>query len=195
MINEEEQHGLLDVIIRVRSPPGSREAQLVITDAILNQLVGNRATVNLPDAVYRAGVRGCGYTYGGLAVLLAGERHTRAMDGVATNNVEDLGIFLTWRLESFLAGWYIVEQIFDLVRGQSTCANRRTWDDNSDLRAASARARLWIGALSWLRRSQFSVSIVGSPGATRFRGPGGDCEMRDMTDTGQCFASKPIRPD
>lgn len=120
MVDEEEQHGFLDVIIGVRSPPGSLEAQLVVVDAILDQFVGDRATVNLPDALCRAGVGGRGYTYGGLAVLLAGERHARAVDGVATDHVEDLGIFLAWRLESFLAGWDIVEQIFDLARSQST---------------------------------------------------------------------------
>lgn len=119
MVDEEEQHGFLDLVIRVRSPTGGREAQLVVADAVLDQFIGDRTPVNLPDAVYSAGAGGRGYPYGGLAVLLAGECHAPAVDGVATDDVEDLGILLTWRLESLLAGRNIVEQIFDLVRSQS----------------------------------------------------------------------------
>lgn len=53
-------------------------------------------------------------------MLLAGECHASAVDSVATNNVEDLSIFLAWGLEGFLTGWNIVEQIFDLAQSQST---------------------------------------------------------------------------
>lgn len=53
-------------------------------------------------------------------MLLAGECHAGTVDSVATNNIEDLSIFLAWGFEGFLAGWNIVEQIFDLAQSQST---------------------------------------------------------------------------
>lgn len=52
-------------------------------------------------------------------MLFAREGHACAVDSVATDNVEDLSIFLARRLESFLTGRHIVEEIFDLARGQS----------------------------------------------------------------------------
>ena len=48
-------------------------------------------------------------------MFLAGERHAGTVDGVSTHDVENLGVFLAWGFEGFLAGWNIIEQIFYLL--------------------------------------------------------------------------------
>ena len=109
MVDEEEQGGLLDVIIGVAGPAGGLEAPFVVVDGELDEFTGDGASVYLTDTVHCCCGRGGGDSHDGIAMFLAGKGYTFAVNGVAAYNVENLGVFFTVGFEGFLALSDIIE--------------------------------------------------------------------------------------
>lgn len=109
MVDEEQEHGSLDVVIRVGSPARGFKSVLCIGDTEFNELVRNGTAMNLTDTVDSRGIGGSRYPERGFPMLLARKGDPGAMDRISADDIKYLCILLAGRLESPLAGWDIVK--------------------------------------------------------------------------------------
>jgi hypothetical protein len=109
MIDEEQEHNLFYVVIRVGGPARSFESILCVADTELNEFVGNGTAMDLTNAIYCSGIRRRRYPQGRLPMLLAREGNPCAMYSISAYDIEDFCIFFARRLESPLAGWDVVK--------------------------------------------------------------------------------------
>lgn len=82
-------------------------------------------------------------------MLAAGEGNPGAMHGVPADHVKDFGIFFARGPKGTSACGHVVEQIL-----------------NRDLRSSTTCRSLGRSALPWLRRNQFSITVMRPPRTT-----------------------------
>lgn len=71
MVDEEQEHGSLHMVIRVGSPARGFESVLCIAGVEFNKLIRNGTAMNLTNTVYSSGIGRCGYPERGFPMLLA----------------------------------------------------------------------------------------------------------------------------
>lgn len=127
-------------------------------------------------------------------MLLAREGNTDAMHGVATDQVEDLGILLTCGTKGASARRNIIEKILDLGLVNSVvysvCIRPYRY-----LCALTTSAGLRFSALIRFGRHGLPIGIMGFPGTAGLFGPGRDTQVGYVADTGQSFTAKSVGAD
>ena len=119
MVDEEEECGLLDMVVGIARPASSLKSPFVVTDLELNQLIRNSTSMDLADTINSASIRRSGYAHGRFSMLLARECDPGAVYSITTYDIEDFGVFLTWRAKSFSTRVHVVKEVLDLSHDQN----------------------------------------------------------------------------
>lgn len=156
VIDEEQEGGLFAVVVRIRRPPMRLEAPSIVCRFVLDEFVGDIASVNLPDPVRGRGTGLDCYAGGRLSVLFTRESDMAAVNGIPSDHVHDLVILFRGRAKGAFPGGDIVKQVL-----------------HRDLGAGPACNRLRVRSLARLGRNELATAIMGAPctvGVFRFGG-------------------------
>lgn len=108
-------------------------------------------------------------------MLLAREGDVVAVDGVPTNHIDDLIVFVRGRPEGATSCGYVIEEVL-----------------YGDLCALSPSRGLRLGRLAGFGGGQLATVIMGPPGAVGIFGLSGHSKVGNVAYAGQGFASEAV---